>query len=281
MRALDGVSFRVEKGEIVGFLGPNGAGKTTALRILCGYLAPDAGTVRVDGVDVVAAPREAQARIGYLPENAPLYGEMRVADYLVFRARLKGVRDARGAAEAAMGRLGVAEVARRRIGELSKGWKQRVGVCDALVARPPVLVLDEPTSGLDPAQIRELRELIRELGRDHTVLVSSHILPEIEAIASRVVILVGGRVVGEDRFAALRAAAAERVVIVVAPEQVAAAVAAVAPMVADVVDAASGRLRVTGEAPEVAKKLVAAGVELRELRRDERTLEDLFVEVTR
>ena len=194
--ALDRASFSVEKGQIVGFLGPNGAGKSTTLRILTGYLPATGGKARVDGHDVLLEGLAVRASIGYMPENVPLYPEMRVDEYLRFRAGLKGVpRRGRGAAaDKAIERCWLGDMRRRLVGELSKGFRQRVGLADALVADPPLLVLDEPTIGLDPTQIQEVRKLIRSLGGSHTVLLSSHILPEVEKTCSHLVIISGGRI---------------------------------------------------------------------------------------
>jgi ABC-2 type transport system ATP-binding protein len=265
--ALDGVSFTVGTGELVGFLGPNGAGKTTTLRIVAGYLAADAGRVLVDGIDVARAPIAAQRRLGYLPEGAPSYDDMRVEDYLRYRARLKGAGRARVAA--ALATAHVLDVARRRIGQLSKGYRQRVGLADALVADPPTLVLDEPTAGLDPNQIREVRDLVRELARERTVLLSTHILSEVEALAARVVILVAGRVVADGAVAELGAAAG-MTRVVVAPEAIAAARAAVDGEVAD----AAIRTRLPPD--EAARRLVAAGVAIVAIGPESRTLEEVF-----
>jgi ABC-2 type transport system ATP-binding protein len=196
---LHGIGFAVGAGEAVGLVGPNGAGKTTTLRIVTGYLDADRGGVTIDGHAIDRERLAAQARIGYLPESAPLWADMRVVELLAFRARLKGV--ARGAVAGcvadAVERTALGEVRRRRVGELSKGFRQRVGLADALVARPPVLILDEPTAGLDPVQVRELRGLLRALAADHTVLLSSHALAEVEAIAARVVVIAAGRVVAD------------------------------------------------------------------------------------
>ena len=194
--AVQGVSFEVPAGQCVGLLGPNGAGKTTTIRMVTGYHPPTSGRVSIDGHDTIDASLEARRRIGYLPEATPLYPEMRVKDYLDHRARLYGLdHDARkrGVAAAAE-QCWLREVMHRRIGQLSKGYKQRVGLAAALVHNPPVLVLDEPTSGLDPTQIRETRSLIRDLAANRTVLVSSHILPEVEKTCDRVVIIARGRV---------------------------------------------------------------------------------------
>ena len=198
--ALDRVGFEVARGEVVGFLGPNGAGKTTTLRIISGYLHADEGKVLVDGCEVAEAPLEARRRMGYMPESVPLYGEMRVDEYLIFRARLKEVprkeREERVGWALSCVKL---EAARRRlIGRLSRGTRQRVGIADALLGKPPLLVLDEPHAGLDPLQLRELRALIAGLAKEHTLLLSSHVLPEIEAVARRVVVVSKGRVVLDD-----------------------------------------------------------------------------------
>jgi ABC-2 type transport system ATP-binding protein len=205
--ALRNVSFSVARGELVGFVGPNGAGKTTMLRIIAGFLDADTGRVQVDGLDVARERGAACARIGYLPENAPLYQDMRVDEYLRFRARVKGVRRAQreSSVDAVISQVGIGEHRRRLIGRLSKGYRQRVGIADALVARPPILVLDEPTAGLDPIQVKSFRDLLGELLVDHTILLSSHLLAEVGAVASRVVVLAAGRVVADGTIDDLRA----------------------------------------------------------------------------
>jgi ABC-2 type transport system ATP-binding protein len=210
--AVDDVSFRVEKGEIVGFLGPNGAGKSTTLRMLTGFLAASSGAVRIDGIDMFDQPLEAKRRIGYMPEACPLYPEMRVTEYLGYRAELKGVPSGsiRSRIEESLRQASVSEVADRIIGQLSKGTRQRVGLADALVADPPILVLDEPTAGLDPNQIRQVRDLVRGFAGKKTVLVSTHILPEVEATCDRVVIIHRGKVVREGAPDELRSAASAR-----------------------------------------------------------------------
>ncbi len=204
--AVDDVSFDVAKHEILGFLGPNGAGKSTTLRVLTGYLAATAGRVTVDGADVLAKPEAVKRVIGYLPENVPLYSEMRVEEYLNYRAGLKKVPLAKRkqAVEQAVERCRLQDMRRRIIGQLSKGYRQRVGLADALVGDPKILILDEPTIGLDPNQIREIRNLIRELGKERTVILSSHILPEVEAVCSRVLIINKGRIVGQGKPEELR-----------------------------------------------------------------------------
>ena len=195
--AVNDVSFRVERGEIVGFLGPNGAGKTTTLRMLTGYLSPTSGDVRVDGIDAVRDSIEARARLGYMPEGVPLYREMRVAEYLRHRGSLKRVVDVPSAVDRSLELAGVADAKRRIIGQLSKGYRQRVGLAEALIADPPILILDEPTSGLDPNQVRQFRELVRNFAGDKTVLLSTHILSEVEAVCDRVIIIRHGEKVAD------------------------------------------------------------------------------------
>src|SRR6058998_3191762 len=194
--AVDRITFTVQRGEIVGFLGPNGAGKSTTMRILACYLPATFGTARVAGFDVFTQADEVRRRIGYMPENNPLHLDMRVREYLKFRARLKGlsVGRSRGRAEVVMEQCGLTDVSRRIIGHLSKGYRQRVGLADALVHEPELIILDEPTLGLDPNQIRSVRQLIKNLARAHTVLISTHILPEAEMTCHRMVIMYEGRI---------------------------------------------------------------------------------------
>ncbi|MDJ0765499.1 MAG: ATP-binding cassette domain-containing protein [Myxococcota bacterium] len=205
--AVNDISFEVAKNEILGFLGPNGAGKTTTLRILTGYLAATSGQVAVDGHDVFEKPDAVKRIIGYLPENVPLYPEMRVEEYLFYRAALKRVprKTRRKSVDSAVERCRVGDVRQRIIGQLSKGYRQRVGLADALVGDPKILILDEPTIGLDPNQIRQVRDLIRDLGRERTVILSSHILPEVEAVCSRIQIIHRGRLAGQGKPEELRA----------------------------------------------------------------------------
>jgi len=204
--AVRDLSFSVDRGEVVGFLGPNGAGKSTTMRILCGYIPADSGVIRIAGFDVFKDSLKARARLGYLPENVPLYPEMRVGEYLSYRAALKGVRARRIAekVEDAVELCGLGHVQRQLIGTLSKGYRQRVGLADALVNEPDILILDEPTIGLDPKQIREVRSLIKSLATRHTILLSSHILSEVEMTCSRVLILNKGRLVATGTPSELR-----------------------------------------------------------------------------
>jgi ABC-2 type transport system ATP-binding protein len=199
-KAVDDISFKVEKGEILGFLGPNGAGKTTTMRILTCYMPSTAGTARVAGFDVFDESLEVRKRIGYLPENPPLYPEMTVESYLSFVAKIKGARAGQRKAQVddVMGKCSIGDVRNRIIGKLSKGYKQRVGLAQSLLNNPDVLILDEPTIGLDPKQIFEVRSLIKSLAGEHTVVLSTHILPEVSMTCSRVVIINNGKVIAMD-----------------------------------------------------------------------------------
>jgi len=204
--AVDGVSFTAADREILGMLGPNGAGKTTTIRMITGFLPPTSGRVTVAGVDLFESPTEARRQVGYLPENVALYPEMRVDEYLTFRARLEGLAGgkARGAISEVVERCLLGDVRHQIIGTLSKGYRQRVGLATAILHRPSVLVLDEPTVGLDPKQIIAIRELIRELGRERTLLLSTHILPEVELLCDRVIIIDRGRISAEGTPESLR-----------------------------------------------------------------------------
>jgi len=196
-QAVRGVSFEVPKGRVVGFLGPNGAGKSTTMRCLAGFLTASSGSARIAGYDVFSDPIRARRQIGYMPESCPLYPEMRVTEYLKFRAGLKGLGwgERRKRMDYVLEKCWLKDVKRQLVGTLSKGYRQRVGLADALLADPPVLILDEPTAGLDPTQIRETRKLIRELGQEHTMLLSTHILSEVEMVADTVIIIYQGQVV--------------------------------------------------------------------------------------
>jgi ABC-2 type transport system ATP-binding protein len=205
--AVDRVSFEVPKGQIVGFLGPNGAGKSTTLRMLTCYLVPTSGTATVNGFNIFHQSEQVRGNLGYLPENVPLYLEMRVEEYLDFRGRLRRMDRAsrRKRIDYVVERCWLTSVRRRQIGHLSKGYRQRVGLADSLLHNPAVLILDEPTVGLDPTQIRETRKLVKDLGGDHTVMLSTHILPEVEAVCDRAIIIAGGRIVAQGTPDELRA----------------------------------------------------------------------------
>ena len=198
--AVDNISFNVESGEIVGFLGPNGAGKTTTIRMLTGYIPPTSGTALIGGYDIFLNSLIAKQKIGYMPENVPLYDDMRVREYLFFRAELKGLRgqDVRKHMNEALELCSIKDIKSQMISSLSKGFRQRVGLADALINKPPLLILDEPTNGLDPSQIRSFRELIKELAENHTILISTHILSEVELTCDRVLIINKGRMIGNN-----------------------------------------------------------------------------------
>ncbi|MBX3731926.1 MAG: ATP-binding cassette domain-containing protein [Verrucomicrobiae bacterium] len=293
--AVNGISFTVTRGEVVGFLGPNGAGKSTTMRILASYLPGTSGTARVAGFDVFHQPDEVRRRIGYMPENNPLHLDMRVREYLKFRARLKGLgwRRSRGRVDTVLEQCGLAEVQQRIIGQLSKGYRQRVGLADALVHEPDLIILDEPTIGLDPHQIRAVRALIKDLAQRHTVLLSTHILSEVEVTCSRVLILNRGEIIAADTAANLE----RRLSLdggVVAEVAVPAAVlqdavrdlpdvlhAAVEPM-----DGPYQRLTLSPRAgvdlrPMVYELVRANDWPLRELTRRHHSLEEIFVHLTR
>ena len=205
LAAIEDVSFSVGDGEVLGFLGPNGAGKTTTMRILTGFSPPSRGTAVVAGYDIKSDPIEVKRRVGYLPESVPLYGEMLVSKFLHYVAEVKGVERGRRRSEVdrVMERCGLSTVRQRVCRNLSKGYRQRVGLAQALIGDPPVLILDEPTVGLDPRQIIEIRQVIKDLGQDHTVLLSTHILPEVTMVCERVLIINRGRIVAQDTMANL------------------------------------------------------------------------------
>ena len=205
-KAVDNISFSVQKGEIVGFLGPNGAGKSTTMKILTGYLMPDGGKAEVCGTNVQTSPQITKAKIGYLPESNPLYYDMYVREYLHFMADVHRVANKNSRVEQVIGQVGLTPESDKKISQLSKGYKQRVGLAAALIHDPEVLILDEPTTGLDPNQIVEIREVIRSLGKNKTVLFSSHILQEVEAVCNRVIIINKGRLIADSSLADLQLA---------------------------------------------------------------------------
>ena len=286
--AVDDVDLELKRGEVLGFLGPNGAGKTTTMQMLTGNLAPTRGSISICGIDLLERPTAAKARIGYLPEIPPLYRELSVDEYLLLAARLHRVtRPARrNAVEHAKQRCGLAGVGRRLIGTLSKGYQQRVGLAQAIVHDPDVLILDEPTVGLDPNQIREIRDLIRELGGKHSVILSTHILPEVETVCDRVQILHHGRLVYSDTIGALRKFESGRTLLVglrrPPPQGELLAIPGVTA-----VEGVSGtlwRLRVaekTDPTDQLVQRAVAGDWGLYQLSPAQTTLEDVFVQLTR
>jgi ABC-2 type transport system ATP-binding protein len=292
--AVNDISFTVAPGEIVGLLGPNGAGKSTTMRVLSGFMPATSGTVRVAGFDVFHESDEVRRRIGYMPENNPLYPEMRVREYLKFRARLKGLgwRRTRVRVNTVMEQCGLADVGRRVIGQLSKGYKQRVGLADALVHEPDLVILDEPTIGLDPQQIRSVRALIKSLAGKHTVLISTHILPEVEMMCGRVLIMLDGRVLASDTPENLQrrmAGGSQIIAEIAAPE---AALRLAWEHLAEVehfdITASDGeffRCALTPRAGHDLRPAVFAlvrenGWVLRELTRSRHSLEDIYVQIT-
>jgi ABC-2 type transport system ATP-binding protein len=297
--AVDNISFEVEKGQIVGFLGPNGAGKTTTMRVLTCFLPPTLGTANVAGFDVLENPMEVKKRIGYLPESPPLYPEMEVIEYLTFVGRLKGIPSADLARriDDVVGRCAIGDVRYRLIGKLSKGFRQRVGLAQAIIHNPPVLILDEPTSGLDPKQIIEIRELLKSLAGEHTIILSTHILSEVEHSCEHVIIIDRGKLVAIDTVSNLtnRLRGAEAVALEVEAadgrpnptdvQQRLEQVAGVSRVVMK--DSKNGLLAFEVESlqgrhirSELARTVVNAGWGLSELRAVGLSLEDIFLQLT-
>lgn len=288
-RAVDQITFHAEKGEILGFLGPNGAGKTTTMRILSGYMPPTSGKAEVAGFDIVEQSLEVRRRVGYLPENVPLYPEMTVFDYLKFMADLRHLPNAEDRVEEVLELVSMEDRAWGYIANLSKGMRQRVGLAQALLHSPEVLILDEPTIGLDPGQIIEVRRLIQELGRERTVLLSTHILSEAQQICDRVLIINKGRIVAEDTPERLQArlAGAQRVILRVGGDGdgLAELVRAV-PGVSRVAEMDSNTLEFEIDPgldtrPDVARAVVNHGFDLLEIRPVGMSLEDIFLQLTR
>jgi ABC-2 type transport system ATP-binding protein len=286
--AVAGLSLELKRGEILGFLGPNGAGKTTTMQMLTGNLAPSRGAVKICGIDLFDEPSAAKARIGYLPETPPLYRELTVREYVDLAAQLHRVpKTTRAAAvDDALVGCGLKDVAKKLIGTLSKGYQQRVGIAQAIVHRPDVVILDEPTVGLDPNQIREIRNLIRELGRDRSVILSTHILPEVETVCDRVQILHHGATVFNDTIAALNQFQGGRTILLGLKTPPAAAELAGIPGVARVEPAGERVLRVTfaddaDPTDELVRRAVERGWGLYQLTPAQASLEDVFGSLTR
>jgi len=288
-RAISDLDFNIEKGEIVAFLGPNGAGKTTTMRILCGYMPPTSGKAEISGHDVVDQSLEVRRIVGYLPETVPLYPDMTVFDYLMFMANLRHVKDAEDRVDEVLEMVHMEDRASGYVANLSKGMKQRIGLAQALVHKPEVLILDEPTIGLDPAQIIEVRNLIREIGKEHTVLLSTHILPEAQQVCDRVLIINKGRIVAEDTTVGLQArlTGAQRVSLKVRGE-----VNELVPKISKI----PGVLKVTPELdntlefetspsndarPQVARVVIQSGYDLLEMHMSTLSLEEIFLQLTR
>ena len=290
VEAVRGISFRVEAGEIVGFLGPNGAGKTTTMRILAGIFPPTSGEVRIAGRDPARDPLACRRAVGYFPEYAPFYPDLRVAGYLRFVARMKRLPRAERprAVAQVLAWCGLEGVARRRVGTLSKGYRQRVGLAQALCGNPPILILDEPTIGLDPEQVVEIRDLVRALGGSRTVFFSSHILSEVEALCERVIVVARGRLVGEGTARELseRVGRRQRVVLRVdGPAEAVAAALAALPGVERVAREAAAFVLEAAASADVARAageaMAARGWTIRELREEMPDLEQIFLRLVR
>jgi ABC-2 type transport system ATP-binding protein len=289
--AIEGVTFEVGAGEVVGFLGSNGAGKTTTMRIITSYLPATSGVAKVAGHDVMLESMEVRRNIGYLPESVPLYPEMRVDEYLNYRAKLKGVsrKDRPARIDFCLDRCRIREVRRRLLGTLSKGYRQRVGLADAMVHDPPILILDEPTVGLDPVQIRETLALIRELGDNHTILLSTHILSEVEAVCERVIIINAGRIGFSRSLAELESAAVIWLEVRAPADQVTRALQAVADVAQvharpadDGVTSVEVRTQDNRDLREaLAQAVIKKGWSIRRLERQRQRLEDAFFNVLR
>ncbi|MBD3265294.1 ATP-binding cassette domain-containing protein [bacterium] len=293
--AIENVSFQVEEGEILGFLGPNGAGKSTTMRILTGYTPPNSGTASIAGHDVINEPLAAKQTIGYLPENTPLYWDMDVTSYLHFVAQVKGISpgDRARKMREAMEETGITDVATRTIGKLSKGYKQRVGLAQALLGDPKVLILDEPTVGLDPTQIREIRELIKNMAGQRTVILSTHILPEVSMICERVLIIHEGRIVASDAVGELSKRMAKsrqiRVLLKAPAEEINSTFSEMQGIqtietteLPEEDNLCQVSLQTDAEKelrPDIANRITSAGWPLYEIRSMEPTLEDIFVEI--
>jgi ABC-2 type transport system ATP-binding protein len=293
--AVNDISFSVARGEIVGLLGPNGAGKSTTMRILSGFMPATHGTVHVAGFDVFHQSDQVRRRIGYMPENNPLYQEMRVREYLKFRARLKGLgwRRSRERVSTVMEQCSLTDVGRRIIGQLSKGYKQRVGLADALVHEPDLIILDEPTIGLDPHQIRSVRALIKSLATRHTVLISTHILPEVEMMCSRVLIMFNGKIMAADTPENLRQrmAGGSQIIAEIAPgpdnlQEIWSQMPGVEQFDVTLAEGEFFRCALTPRdgydlRPAIFSLARERGWMLRELTRSRHTLEDIYVQVTK
>ncbi|HNE28668.1 MAG: gliding motility-associated ABC transporter ATP-binding subunit GldA [Saprospiraceae bacterium] len=286
-RAVDGISFEAHRGEVLGFLGPNGAGKTTTMKIITGYLPPSDGTVEVCGFDVAAKSMETRARIGYLPEHNPLYRDMYVREYLQFAAGIHGLKNIRQQVEAMIARTGLESHAGKHIGELSKGYRQRVGLAQAMLHDPEVLILDEPTSGLDPNQIVEIRQLIKDLGKEKTVILSTHILGEVEAVCDRAIIINKGKLVADAPINELKQQfTGQTIVTVEFAEKTEAAILGKIAEVKSVKSIGLNRWQLNAAADrdiraEVFKFAVSNRLTLLELHRETFSMEEIFQQLTK
>lgn len=287
-QAIKGLNFEVQKGEVVGFLGPNGAGKTTTMKIITGYMSPNEGSVKVAGFDVFESPLKVKENLGYLPEIPPLYMDMTVRSYLIFVARIKKVppEKVKDEVEDCIQKTQLKSVAHRMIGHLSKGYRQRVGLAQALLFSPPILILDEPTSGLDPRQIIEVRELINELKKDHTILISTHILSEVEAICDRAIIITQGRIVAQDSLSNLsKKAPSKKLFLRVqkGTDDLEKALQKVKGVGKIKKGPKEWEISFQGEGnlDEVAKAVLSSGAGLLEIRKSSLDLENVFIQLTK
>ncbi|MEM9051539.1 MAG: gliding motility-associated ABC transporter ATP-binding subunit GldA [Bacteroidota bacterium] len=284
--ALKDVSFEVKKGEVVGFLGPNGAGKSTMMKIITTYIPSDNGNVEVSGFDVDSKPIDVRKRVGYLPESNPLYYEMYIREYLSFVGGMYGIKNKKKRVEEMIEMVGLTPESHKKIGELSKGYKQRVGLAQAMLHDPEVLILDEPTSGLDPNQLEDIRNLITSLGKEKSVLLSTHIMQEVEAICDRVIIIKKGEIVADDQMAQLKEEQEVEVVFFHVSDK----------LNTDLISSISGVLKVrgvekgqyivsakkgSGITGELSKLATKEGLEIEEIRKEEKSLEDVFKSLTK
>lgn len=288
-KAIDQISFTIKKGEVVGFLGPNGAGKTTTMKIITGFMAPTSGSVSVGGFDVFENPIEVKRRIGYLPETPPVYGDMKVQDYLTFVAKLKGVESSKlkSAVEMAIEKTDLGSVSKRLIQNLSKGFRQRVGISQALVSSPEVLILDEPTVGLDPRQVAEIRDVIKQLAGLHTVVLSTHILPEVQATCQRIIIINKGKIVAEDSLEGISKRTMQSSRVVVRVQNPSDALLSAIQKIPGVTNVKKDGAFIFVESPnaenvsqQIAATIIAQSAGLLEIRTESANLEEVFIRLT-
>ena len=285
--AVKNVSFSLSKGEVLGFLGPNGAGKSTTMQMLCGNLAPSSGQITINHIDLLDRPKAAKNFLGYLPENPPLYKELTVQEFLEYCARLHRIprNSFKNAIQRAKSRCGLEEVSNRLIANLSKGFQQRVGIAQAIIHNPEIIVLDEPTSGLDPIQIREIRALIRELGEDHGVILSTHILPEVQESCTRVQIINQGELILNESIAGLKRHMSTASILVGTRKAVDLDKISNIPEISSIETLSGNRLRIhhnieSNPAEKLAETIIGSGWGLLELSPERRTMEEIFIDLT-
>lgn len=288
-KAVDDINFIIQKGEIVGFLGPNGAGKTTTMKIITGFMAPSSGSVSVAGFDVFENPIEVKKRIGYLPETPPVYGDMRVDDYLTFVAKLKGVESSQiqSQVDLAIQKTDLNSVRHRLIQNLSKGYRQRVGISQALVSNPEVLILDEPTVGLDPRQVADIRDVIKQLAGHHTVVLSTHILPEVQATCQRIIIINQGKIVAQDTLEGISRRTSQSAKVIVRVQTPSDALIQSLRAIPGISSVNKDGSFIFVEAPnaesvsqQIAAVVINQGAGLLEIRTESANLEEVFIKLT-